>query len=635
MINTKMIALAAVAASGAGLFNVVKGAVEAGDAAYKLAARLNLTAAEAGSLNRVLKISDVDSQIFISTMIKMDKSVMNVGKNGNALTDAMTLFNFSILDSAGKLLPMNDQLAALAQGYKNAAAAGEEEAFVADVLGAKGAALVPVLRDYAINAEAASRIKTIGIDPQQAHDLAVEFKVLNLESAQMSNALGMALMPIAKEILPGVIAGFDTLITAVKDNKEEIVATVGVGVEFLKLVKDLGSAILSVPKFVFDISGIHSTTEALTELKIGLMQLKKHTLLDNVVNDVMNLTPLKGHINNYRQDAIDAIAVQTKFAADEKAIKDTAVADAKKAAEETKRIAADQAGAIVAAKKKEMDAAKANKAALIEMADEVYKSTHSALENELHDVDVKSAKLSEANVSDETVATISAARKKIILDKDAKEQQKVIDDKNKEIKKSTEQMETEIYKISHTSLENRLRDIDIERQEWIKKTNDEVKATQLAEHQKQKLFKDTLNSELSEEIRAVKAAILAGENKADAYKKAHEKVLADKAAEAEAEVYSRNRSGVYLPGDMKRSTVIDGNSAYQITEIMKGFSDITNILKFPQQAKAVGATNTITVSMPINATVNNDTDISTLADKVADRIKVPLLNALGETANGY
>jgi len=56
MINTKMIALAAVAASGAGLFNVVKGAVEAGDAAYKLAARLNLTAAEAGSLNRVLKI---------------------------------------------------------------------------------------------------------------------------------------------------------------------------------------------------------------------------------------------------------------------------------------------------------------------------------------------------------------------------------------------------------------------------------------------------------------------------------------------------------------------------------------------------------------------------------------------------
>jgi len=58
---------------------------------------------------------------------------------------------------------MNQQLEQLALGYKNAMQAGEEEAFTAEVLGSKGAALVAVLRDYTVNAEVASRVKTIGL----------------------------------------------------------------------------------------------------------------------------------------------------------------------------------------------------------------------------------------------------------------------------------------------------------------------------------------------------------------------------------------------------------------------------------------------------------------------------------------
>lgn len=222
-VNAKIIALTAIAASGAGLFNLVKGAVDAGDAAYKLAGRLNLSYAEAGNLNRMLKLSDVDSQAFIATMTRLDRSVTTAGKNGNALTNSMELFGFSLVDSNKSLLPMTQQLEQLAKGYQNAAKAGEEDAFVADVLSAKGAALVPILREYTVNAETASRVKTIGIDPEQAHQLAVEFKVLNMETTQMQNALGMALMPIAKELLPSVINGFDLIVGSIKENKDEIV----------------------------------------------------------------------------------------------------------------------------------------------------------------------------------------------------------------------------------------------------------------------------------------------------------------------------------------------------------------------------------------------------------------------------
>ena len=638
LINTKVIALTAIAASGAGLFNLVKGAVDAGDAAYKLATRLNLTAAEAGSLGRMLKISDVDSQSFISTMIRLDRSVTNVGKNGNELTEAMQLFNFSLVDSGNNLLPMNDQLAQLAKGYSNAAKAEEEQAFISDVLGVKGAALVPMLRDYAINAEAASRIKTIGIDPQEAHELAVQFQILNLESKQMSNALGMALMPIAKEVLPLVISGFDSMIGMVKNNKDSIIKTTTAMIDVATSVKDFGVVVGGVAidwaKFLghlVEIDSIKDVTKAFDDLSNHIRVITEHPFVSAVeaINPFSNEDMIKPYLEQYKAEK-QASEMSEK-------LRNINLSNSKTRSAEERKDSEATAGAIISAEKKRMDAAKANKLALIEMDDEVYKSSHTALENELHDVDVKSAKLADANVSDETVAAIAAARKKIIIDKDNKEQQKILDDKNKEIKKSTEQMETELYKITHNGLEIRLRDIDIERKEWIKKTNDEVQATQLAEQQKTKAIKDAINAQFSAEEQAVKAAILEGKSQSEAYNEAHKKVMADKKAEAEAYDFVKKQNGIYEPGDTKKGITIDGNSAFNSSEIIKELTVLMSTFD-PYKAGPKGggnATNNITVNMPITATVNNDADISTLADKVADKIKGPLLNALGGDENGY
>jgi hypothetical protein len=475
-VNTKILALTAIAASGAGLFNLVKGAVEAGDAAYKLSSRLNLTAAESGNLNRMLKLSDVDSQSFISTMIRLDKSVTTAGKNGNNTTEAMKLFGISLLDAGGSLLPMNQQLEQLARGYKNAAQAGEEEAYVSEILGARGAALVPILRDYAVNAEAASRVKTIGIDPKQAHDLAIEMKVLSLEAGQMQNVLGMALMPIAKEIIPTVISGFDTMISGIKENKDAISDTVNIGVELIGTIKDISVEILKIPKFAFDIVGIHSAKDALDEFKVEIQELKNHNILDIALNNQLNSIPaLTGLIPDYKADAAAQIAAEKEVISAKKATQ----VEVNKIADENKRIVQDQAAAVVQIQKKSMEAAKANAKAKLELDDEVYRANHSQLEMELHDIDVKKEKMITESVNESVAVEIAEARKKIIIDKN-----------NKEIEKSTEQLNDAIYSLNHSALEIRLRDIDKERQEWIKKTGDEVKATQFAEQQKQKATRD-------------------------------------------------------------------------------------------------------------------------------------------------
>lgn len=222
-LSTKIAALTAVAATGYGLFDITKSAMEGGEATYKLANRLHLTAGEAANLNRMFQMSGVEVTAIIPLFARLDKQVMSAGEDGNRMTAAMSRFGFSLTDAAGNLLPLNKQLEQLAKGYKKAAKAGELEAFTADVLGARGAALIPILEDYAVNMEAASRVKTTGLlNPKEAHELYIQWKVMSMEAGQLKNAMGAALMPVANELMPGIIDGFQQLVEVIRDNKDGI-----------------------------------------------------------------------------------------------------------------------------------------------------------------------------------------------------------------------------------------------------------------------------------------------------------------------------------------------------------------------------------------------------------------------------
>lgn len=282
-----------------------------------------------------------------------------------------------------------------------------------------------------------------------------------------------------------------------------------------------------------------------------------------------------------------------------------------------------------------------------ELSADMYKLTHTDLENSLHEIDLKVDALRKGEAEEvDIVAWAETAKSKIRKDESEKTQE------------LNKQLSDEIYKLTHTALQVRLKEIDEERQAWIKKTGDEVSATKLAEQQKAKLFKETIDSQYGEEISAVKAAILAGEDKYAALKNIQEKIKKDTEALNNARDIVKKDKGIYEPGDTKRTTAIDGNSAYQITEVMKGFSDFTALIKSQQNANndlmsrvtqaiadsggvkgsanTSSTTNRITVNVPVNATINNDTDVTVLANRVADIIQPPLLKALnGGDDNGY
>ena len=148
LLSAKAAAAMAVLSTGAGLFNLTKGAMQAGENFYRLTKRLHASAAEAGQLNRTFQLAGMDVMNVIPLIARLDKQVELAGDSGNDTTKAMERFGISIQDQAGNLLPLNEQLAQLAKGYAYAVEMGQEEAYTAEVLGARGAALIPLLEQY-------------------------------------------------------------------------------------------------------------------------------------------------------------------------------------------------------------------------------------------------------------------------------------------------------------------------------------------------------------------------------------------------------------------------------------------------------------------------------------------------------
>lgn len=203
-VKNTVLGLGMTAAGGFGLFAAVDKAVDAGDNVYRLATKLQITSQEAAQLNRVLKLADVDTKPFISTMIRLDKSLETAGKKGNLASKTLAEYDVKLTDGKDHLLGFNEQLGKLAEGYKKAVDVGKDEDFVTNVLGPRGTDLIPLLDEYTAYMEAASKIKGIGIDPAKAHAMKIEMMSLKMEVGQVGLTAANALMPLADRILPKV-----------------------------------------------------------------------------------------------------------------------------------------------------------------------------------------------------------------------------------------------------------------------------------------------------------------------------------------------------------------------------------------------------------------------------------------------
>ena len=243
----------ATAAAGAfGLASIIDGAVQAGDNIYKLSNRLNVTTTEAGKLSRILKLTGGDVDSFSSAVMRLDKSLFSDSEAGEKARSTLNLFGVSLTDASGKILPLNEQLENLAKGYKLAKDAGVQQEFLMTTLGTRGLALAQTLEQYTEAAETAARVKSIGLDAKEMHELALNMKVMQMEATQVQLAFTSALAPIAESVFPVIIEGLTESATYLAQNKTEIREVTAAVVKFVaayKGIKLASGAISTVQAF--------------------------------------------------------------------------------------------------------------------------------------------------------------------------------------------------------------------------------------------------------------------------------------------------------------------------------------------------------------------------------------------------
>lgn len=577
-LSTKLASLTALAVAGGGLFNITDSAMKAGESVYKLSQRLQMSTSDAAMFKRTFDVIGADVNTVIPFFARLDKQVANAGASGNTTTLALAKFGVTLTDSAGKILPLNDQLAELSKGYKNAVDSGNEMEFTAQVLGARGAALVPVLEQYQTAMEAASRVKTTGLlNPQEAHETYIEWLALKMEAGQLSNAFGAAMLPVARELMPDIEDGIGNLVSIIRDNKSEITSTVK---EWASMFGEVAKGAAEAAKAVADVHGAFSNakdvkdengkTTRITdrdrlEYLYGKGAKESYEGIDVIGNILGGMGAIAGGIASRSTTgaaggfaAGKAVASGGEWLGEKMLLigEDTDKLDKQVAYQKQRKELADQEKKAFASLneqiKKSTDAngenskstdananAQAKAAAAVEkrktavgqLTEEIFKLTHSDYENSMHTLSNKVEELMAAKIPqpdiDKYVSAYQADLQRSmktgllnpIADAFKTDLQKSLDDIDNQAEEMRhkwrgsghegdidawakqrksqitsdwdKEVASQIDSIWKSSYDKRLDEIEREKQAWVKKGLDEVKATKWAEESKRQAMQET------------------------------------------------------------------------------------------------------------------------------------------------
>lgn len=515
----------------------IDGSVRAGNAVFLLGQRYHIATDEAARMNLAFKVTGTDANEAVPALTRLDRQLLTAGANGNATTQALQKFGVSLESAPGLLVPMNEQLSRLAEGYKRASEQGMAQEYVAEVLGQRGLALLPILSQWAEVQDHLSKIKTTGLlDPERARKVFMLQQDLNAQLMQLKLAVGNALMPVAEDVLPKIIALAGDMAESISKNKESI--------------KDVANAFVAAGGVIMDVlRGISGFLGAiglsLDNVAGGLNRIRymnggSNKPLENVVNGGVGVaggfagmkagaaigTAIGGPLGTIGGGAIGAIggylaaqigyselfggpsgynAAQnakigshTTMTADELSARGNAkglqqsIQQMQQQQKQAEQIAQAKADAEKAAEeKKAAEIAKINE----ELTNKLYGLTHSQLETNLHAIDVEMQAYRDKGASEELIEQATAEHK-------AKIRQEFEDS-----------VASQINRVWKSNLQARLDDIDRERRAYIQKGIDEVNAARWAEHEKRMAVVNEAKQafkERREEMDAMRQAMASG-----------------------------------------------------------------------------------------------------------------------------
>lgn len=432
------IAAAATTAIATGMYKASTAAATGGVALDKLATKLHTTTAEAGKMKTVFTLAGTDINTAVPAITRLDKAVLTAGKDGNDTTQMLDRFGVKLTDAAGNLLPMTDQLKALAKGYELAASSGQETEYATQLLGARGAELIPVLENMTDLLDQTAKMPKTGIlDVQKAKELIRTERELSAAWGQLKGVMGAAFLPAVTEGVKALTASIEALVSGVKGLNQ----------------------ILNQP-IKYDGSW---AAQYYTDMKDGMAgeedspQSQYQKQVAEAKKQATDREKLMKGMRQLSQADIEKMPAKVYDAASGKTI--------------------DKAEML----KKQAENAKAIAKSNLEVTDELYKATHSDLENSLHEIEARANRLKEETATlkkDNGMTDAQAAAR------DAQIEEAAAAEKARVLQQYNDNVVSQINRVWKDELQNRLDDIDREKRAWQQKGVDEVTATRWAEKQK-------------------------------------------------------------------------------------------------------------------------------------------------------
>lgn len=465
-------AAAAGMAMATGMYKASTAAAAGGVALDKLATKLHTTTAEAAQMKKVFALAGADVGAAVPAITRLDKAIMTAGADGNDTTRMLDRFGVKLTDAQGNLLPVTQQLQRLAEGYKLAAFNGQETEYATQLLGARGAELIPVLANMTELLSRAASVPSTGLlDVNQSKELIMTEREMNLAWGQLKGVMGVAFMPV-------VTAGVEGLTDAIK-------VMVGVAKDAKDPISGVADAMDGIKVHVKD------AKDNINDFIDSLMRLKDEAANSDIVVHISQITDYmekasggaraglqsEGLGNREYGSAANDTYQQEVFEAKKKAMQRERMLksmrqytqeDLEKLPEKVYDPATGRGIEKAALSKEEEKAAAAAAKINSQVSDSLYKATHSDLENSLHEIDQRAEKMKAEGASEKEIVRLAEAEKA-----------KIYRDFN-------DNTLSQIQKSWKSALQNRLDDIEREKRAWIQKGVDEVTATKWAEREKGK-----------------------------------------------------------------------------------------------------------------------------------------------------
>lgn len=236
----------AAAGAGFGFIQMISGAVEAGARVKELSETMGISAAQASQFSRTVSLAGGDVQTASAAIMRLDKTLSAGGDSAEKAQAMLDAVGVSLQDSNGKLLPVNEQLKALSEGYKAATSVGYGQEYLMETLGARGIALTGVLREYTEAAQNAAKVQGVGLDPEEMDRTKKEIDVLKMQASALGTATGAALAPLIEQIIPPLTSGLASTAKYLATNKEEVIGCTKALVGFIAAYKTVTALRASV-----------------------------------------------------------------------------------------------------------------------------------------------------------------------------------------------------------------------------------------------------------------------------------------------------------------------------------------------------------------------------------------------------